>query len=120
VRKAYGESSVDCIGPGTTAEFVGGEYAGGAESLRCLGRRVGVVVANGFVILLLDTGAAGEIPDERDLANDGIDDLDSFLDTNLFKLKGILSFEEVLICEQNVGAGEIAIFCLSGKEGADG
>jgi hypothetical protein len=99
---------------------VGGEYAGGAESLRCLGRRVGVVLANGFVILLFDTGAAGEILDERDLANDGTDDLDSFLDTNLFKLKGILSFEEVLICEQNVGAGEIDILCLFGREGANG
>lgn len=50
VRNAYGESSVNCIGPGTTAELAGGEYAGGAESLRGFGRRVGVPLANGFVV----------------------------------------------------------------------
>jgi hypothetical protein len=124
VRKAYGESSVICIAPGTAAEFVGGEYAGGAGSLRCLGRRVGVVVANGFVILFDAAGAVGDTLDEGDLVdgendggndggNDGVnDDLESFLEPNFFKLKGMLSLEDVLVCEQNVGAGEITILTV--------
>jgi hypothetical protein len=108
---------VICIAPGTAAEFVGGEYAGGAGSLRCFGRRVGVVVANGFVMLFDAAGAVGDTLDEGDLVdgendggNDGVnDDLESFLEPNFFKLKGMLSLEDVLVCEQNVGAGEITI-----------
>lgn len=91
---------------------MGGEYAGGAESLRCFGRRVGVVVAKGLVILLMAAGAGEDTLEEKDLAaadDDNIDDLDSFLEPNFFKLKGILYFEEVLVCEQNVGAGEMVI-----------
>lgn len=79
-----------------------------------------MVVVNGFVILLFDTGAAGGILDEKDLVEDGIDDLDSFFSPNFFKLKGMTNFEELLICEQNVGAGEIvmmnSLICEVNKE----
>lgn len=88
---------------------MGGEYAGGAASLRFFGRRVGVVVVNGFVNLLSDTDTAGDVLDEKDLVEEGIDDLDSFFRPNLFKLKGMVILEELLICEQNVGAGEIVM-----------
>lgn len=108
LRKEYGESSVDCVGSGNTAEFVAGEYAGGAtSSLKNLGRRVGVVVGNGFVVLLFATaGDDGDILEERD-RDDGNDDLGSFFEVNRLRLKGmLLSLEDVLICEQKVGAGE--------------
>jgi hypothetical protein len=113
VRKSYAESAVDRIGPESVAEFSGGEYAGGAASLRCLGRRVGVVIANGFVMLPFDAGGAGDALDERAL--DEMDDLESLLETNFLKLKGILRKEDVLVCEQNVGVGERTILsvCLN-------
>jgi hypothetical protein len=105
---------VVCIGPGTTAEFDGGEYAGGAGSLSFFGRRVGVVVANGLVdILLWETETVGVTLDEGDLAARDVVvvDLDPFLEPNFFKLNGMLSLEDVLICEQKVGVGEMAILC---------
>jgi hypothetical protein len=43
------------------------------------------------------------------------DDLESLFELNFFKLKGMVSFEDVLICEQNVGAGEIAILNVAVK-----
>ncbi len=70
-----------------------------------------MVVAKGFVILLLVAGTDGDMLDESALVDD-MNDLDSFLDPNFFKLKGILYFEDVLVCELNVGAGEIAILCV--------
>ena len=104
-------------------EFVVGEYAGGAiSSLRILGRRVGVVVGNGLVIrLFATTGDAGDILEERDLDDDDDDndDLGSFFEVNRLKLKGmLLSLEDVLICEQKVGAGE-RVAISSVKFGAD-
>jgi len=107
VRKAYGESAVDCIGPGSVAEPKGGEYAGGAASLTGFGLRVGVVVAKGFVMLPPAAGSAGAALDGKDL--DETDDLESFLETSFLKLKGILCREDVLVCEQNVGAVERTI-----------
>jgi hypothetical protein len=72
---------------------------------------VGVVVVKGFVILLFVSGAGEDILDEKDLGVNKIDDLDSFWEVNLFKfkLKGLLSFGDVLACEQKVGAGERTI-----------
>lgn len=75
---------------------------------------MGVVVAKGLVdILLWETETVGGALDEGDLADrDGVVvDLDSFLEPNFFKLNGMLSLEDVLICEQKVGAGEMAILC---------
>lgn len=88
---------------------MGGEYAGGAASLNRCGRRVGVVVANGFVILLLVTRATGDILVGGDV--DDMDDLDSFFEVNRLKLKGMLGNLEGVLIEQKVGAGErVAIF----------
>jgi hypothetical protein len=107
VRKAYAESAADWIGPATVAELMGGEYAGGAASLTGFGRRVGVVVVNGFVMLLFAAGNAEAALDERDL--DDTDDLESRLETSFRKLKGILCTEDVLDCEQKVGVVERTI-----------
>ena len=68
---------------------------------------MGVVVANGFVILLFE-GAVGLVLDDRDLGDGENGDLDSFLKPSFFKLKGILSLGDV-VCEQKVGVGESTI-----------
>lgn len=57
------------------------------------------------------TGADGDVLDESDL-DAKVDDLDSFLEPNFLKLKGMVSLEDVLVCEQNVGAGERTILCV--------
>lgn len=73
---------------------------------------MGVVVANGFVILLFVTGADGDNLDARDLFEDDVDALDSFFEPKFFKLKGMLNFEDVLVCEQNVGVRASTILLL--------
>lgn len=57
-------------------------------------------------MLPLVAGYAEAPLDEIDF--DELDDLESFLETSFLKLKGIL-YEDVLVCEQNVGVVERAI-----------
>lgn len=89
--------------------MIGGEYAGGAASLRSLGRRVGVVVGKELIVLPSVAGPVEVFLDERCLPHEDIDGLESFLEPSLLKPKGMLSLEDVLVCEQNVGACESAI-----------
>lgn len=97
-----------CIGPGATADVAGSEYAGGASSLSCLGRRVGVVIGKGFV-LPFEGGPGPAIRGGKDpgwIEGDFFD----FLERILNQLLGILSLDEVLFCEQEVGVNESDMF----------